>query len=81
MGETVRPCIHRCFEHCKLKRSVNDEKWRDCFVPCFVAMISAKISASGEVGASQNMEANIQKLKISFRKNKLWSNLEEKSQN
>ena len=37
------------------KRSVNDEKWRDCFVPCFVAMISAKISASGEVGASQNM--------------------------
>ena len=27
------------------------------------------------------MEANIQKLKISIRKNKLWSNLEEKSQN
>ena len=27
------------------------------------------------------MEANIRMLKISFRKNKLWSNLEEKSQN
>ena len=39
-----------------LKRSVNDEKWRDCFV----TMISTKTSASGEVEASQNMAEWIQ---------------------
>ena len=39
------------FQPCCVKRSVNDEKWWDCFV----AIISSKISASGEVEASQNM--------------------------
>ena len=52
------------FEYCKLKRSVNDEIWQDCFV----AVISSKISASGKVEASENMAEYIWNWKLAFGK-------------
>ena len=65
-----------CFKPWKcqklLKGLANDEKWRDCFSTCGYM----NSSASGEVGASQNMAEYIWKWKMSFRKSQCWSNLE-----
>ena len=60
-----------------LKRSANDEKWRDCFL--FVTSI--KISASGEVEVSQNMAEYIWKWKVTFVKLQRVSDLDIESQN
>ena len=47
----------------------------------FLRIFKQKSSASGEVGANQNMQEIFESLKNCLEKNKLWSNLEEKSQN
>ena len=60
-----------------LKRSVNDEKWQDSFSTCD----KVNSSASGEVGASQNMAEYIWKSKVTFGKLQRVSDLGIESQN